>query len=170
MLMDLTEGTIEARMPVYRKQWEEEVKAFVRTPEETLLTWVAMFENDVQPNPGVVHVGTLPSPMNVQNEELKAKIAIHKIKIEKTGVYLFIARSLDGREIMTNAYDAQTGAVVSLGQGGGPVSFPGSPLPRLTEGSEILIAVIDSAPPPAAEGQPAKDGEAVLEIYYGVPR
>jgi S1-C subfamily serine protease len=170
MLMDLTEGTIEARMPVYRKQWEEEVKAFVRTPEETLLTWVAMFENDVQPNPGVVHVGTLPSPMNVQNEELKAKIAIHKIKIEKTGVYLFIARSLDGREIMTNAYDAQTGAVVSLGQGGGPVSFPGSPLPRLTEGSEILIAVIDSAPPPAAEGQPAKDGEAVLEVYYGVPR
>ena len=88
------------------------------------------------------------------------------LKVTAPGQYLFVARSSDGRNILANAYDAATGETISIGQGGGPVSFP-SPLPKFDGPREVLVAVVDDAPPPKAGEPEQAPATAVMEAWHG---
>lgn len=167
MLRELIDGSIDAKMPDYEKMWAAGAQAFMRTPEQLMATWVQLFRELAQPNPGITRVGDFSAPMDVFNDKLKARVALFQVKVETAGQYMFIARSSDGRNIMTNAYDPASGELITLGQGGGPVSFP-SPLPKFDGPREVLIAVIDDAAPPK-EGETAPPpATAVLEVWQGV--
>lgn len=167
MLRELIDGTSEAKLAEHQKAWAEGAQAFVRTPDQLLATWVQLFRELSEPSPGVTKVGDFTAPMDVYNEKLKARVALFKLNIEKAGQYLFIARSSDGRNILTNAYDPATGEMITLGQGGGPVSFP-SPLPKFDGPREVLIAVIDDAAPPKEGETPPPPATAVMEVWHGI--
>jgi len=167
MLRELIDGTVDAKMPEYEQMWAAGAAAFIRTPDQMMATWVQVFRELAQPSPGVAKVGDFTAPMDVYNEKLKARVALFQVKVETAGQYMFIARSSDGRNIMTNAYDPATGDLITLGQGGGPVSFP-SPLPKFDGPREVLIAVIDDAAPPK-EGEPViPPATAGLEVWHGI--
>jgi len=166
MLRELIDGTADAKLAEYQKMWAEEANAFLRTPDQLLATWVQLFREMAEPNPGIDKVGDFTAPMDVYNENLKARVALFKIKVTAPGQYLFVARSSDGRNILANAYDAATGETISIGQGGGPVSFP-SPLPKFDGPREVLVAVVDDAPPPKAGEPEQAPATAVMEAWHG---
>jgi S1-C subfamily serine protease len=167
MLRELIDGTADAKLPEHQKAWAAGAAAFMRTPDQLLATWVQLFRELTEPKPGITKIGDFSAPMDVFNEKLKARVALFQVKVDKPGQYMFIARSSDGRNIMTNAYDPATGELITLGQGGGPVSFP-SPLPKIDEPREVLIAVIDDAAP-FKEGEPAQPAAtAVMEVWHGI--
>ncbi len=167
MLRELIDGTADAKMAAYEAAWAAGAQAFMRTPEQLMATWVQLFRELSQANPGIAKVADFSAPMDVVNDKLKARVALFTVKVEKPGQYMFIARSSDGRNVMTNAYDPATGDLITLGQGGGPVSFP-SPLPKIDGPREVLIAVIDDTAPPK-EGETAPPpGSAVMEVWHGI--
>ncbi len=163
LMRELLDGTQDARMEVYRKQWDDAL-AELRKPAEEIIDGaiVGWGQQNGDPEIGKPErkVFDQSGPMDTPDEGAgKRRTRKFEVKLDP-GTYLLVGASKDGRKIEIVALDAAKAAAGSSQRGNWIAGFPVD----VAAAQTYEVFLIDDF-----EGDPATDtravGDAILRVY-----